>query len=308
MRYTPVPAAYRACLSVLALASAAFAIAAPCRAQDSLSGAALEKARPRFVAETTSISPGQTILVGVSFDIEPGWHTYWKGRNDTVPSPWIEFDVQEGFTLGELQWPAPHRHESPGGLLDHIYERQVTLVAPLTAPTDLRPGETARLAAEIDWTACADICLMAQGTISLDLPVTVEPGGPSSDAGRFAKSRKRLPRPPRESDDLEVMRIGGRIEIQVPDAARLAFYPHEGGPDTPSLLRDGAADGDRIVLRTGSGGEPLSGVLEIWNAEDAKAGEVVEFEITGDSSIGALKRDPLPAPPRSDESNRPAGG
>lgn len=277
------------------------------RAQDDLSGPALDKARPQLLAETASIAPGQTILLGVSFEIEPGWHTYWEGRNDTVPAPWIKFSVPEGFAVGELRWPAPHRHESPGALLDHVYERQVTILAPLTAPAELAAGQPVRIAAEVDWTACADICLMAKGIVRLDLAVTSQPGGPGPQAARFAAARARLPRPPRQSDRLAAIRSPAAVEIRAPGAARLAFYPHSEGPQTPSLLRDGAAEGDTLTVRIGPEAEPISGVLEIWKDAQAKTGEVIEFQVTVDGAIRPIGRDALPPAPQEDPIRQSGG-
>lgn len=265
---------------------------------DSVDGPAAEKARPRLVAEAAAIAPGETILIGVTFDIEPGWHTYWHGRNDTVPGPWIEFSVPEGFEVGPVLWPAPQRYEARGGLLDHIYERQVTLMAPLSAPGDLDTASV-QISADVNWTVCSDLCLMGDGAVHLSLPVTssISPG---REASRFADARRRLPRPLLETDEIITRRDADRIEIEVPGATRLAFYPHEQGPALTSILRDGEARASTLTLRLRDAGskasEPLAGVLEIWR-EGASGTQLIEFRITADGEAEPLERDPLPAPP-----------
>lgn len=272
--------------------------------QDALQGPGLDRARPRLIAETASIAPGQTILIGVTFDIERGWHTYWNGRNDTVPGPWIEFSAPEGFEVGELRWPAPRRHESPGRILDHTYEGRVTIVAPLTAPVDLPEGLVG-LEAQVDWTVCSDICLLANGTVRLDLAVSESPGAPGPEADRFAATRARLPRAPTEADGLSAERPADRIEIRAPGAERLAFYPAADGPELGSVLRDGAAEGEALTLRTYGGDEPLTGVLEIWKGGAANETELIELRVTGGGSIEAVARPALPAVPGGADTYNP---
>lgn len=267
---------------------------------DSVDGPAAEKARPSLIAETASIAPGETILIGVTFDIEPGWHTYWHGRNDTVPGPWFEFSAPEGFTVGPLLWPAPKRYEAAGGLLDHVYERQVTIMAPLTAPEEL-DAESVEISANVNWTVCSDLCLMGEGAVHLSLPVsrTVSAG---RHAGRFADARQRLPGPLLQTDELTTRRDADRIEIEVPGASRLAFYPHEKGPALTSVLRDGEVHGSTLTLRLrdgqaeGRATEPLVGVLEVWR-EGAGETELIELRITTDGNAESVAREPIPAPP-----------
>jgi DsbC/DsbD-like thiol-disulfide interchange protein len=301
-------------LAALAALATGAAIAAIAPAQTGLDSPAAEHARPRLIAEAATIAPGETILIGVTFDIEPGWHTYWHGLNDTVPGPWIEFKAPEGFEVGALQWPAPHRHIAPGNLLDHIYERQVTLLAPLTAPSDL-DADSVDITADINWTVCADVCLMADATPELALPVTDAgaSAAASRDAPRFAAARRRLPRPLRPTDEITTERAGDRIEIRVPGATRLAFYPHEKGPALADLLRDGEARAETLTLRLephrspdNRPPAPLAGVLEIWRggADGARdETQLIELRITSDGRAEPVERQPLPPPPQ-----RPADG
>lgn len=276
------------------------------QAQSGLDSPAAERARPRLVAESRAIAPGQTILIGITFEIEAGWHTYWHGRNDTVPGPWIEFTAPEGFEVGPVQFPAPRRYVAYERLVDHIYEQQVTLVAPLTAP-DAIEQDAVSISAAVNWTVCSDVCLMADATLELSLPVAA-PGAaaqPGPEARRFAETRRRLPRPLAPADGIVVKRTEDRIEIRAPGASRLAFYPHEKGPALADLLRDGEARGETLTLRlaeqlgAGRPAEALGGVLEVWR-DSARETTLIELRITPEGEAEPVTRQALPPAPQAD--------
>jgi thiol:disulfide interchange protein DsbD len=65
------------------------------------------KVRARLVAETAEIEPGSTFRVGVHFEIEDGWHIYWRYPGGAGLATAIDFELPEGFTIGPLQWPLP---------------------------------------------------------------------------------------------------------------------------------------------------------------------------------------------------------
>ena len=46
--------------------------------------------------------------------MQPGWHVYWNGRNDTGTPVRITLTVPEGFAAGDVLWPAPVRHVAAG--------------------------------------------------------------------------------------------------------------------------------------------------------------------------------------------------
>src|SRR5262245_51700008 len=87
-----------------------------------------EPAKARLVSEFDALVPGKTAWLGVSFDLDPEWHLYWCGQSDSGAPIHVEFTLPAGYKGGDLVWPAPKRHLSPGDLLDHVYEKRVTLL------------------------------------------------------------------------------------------------------------------------------------------------------------------------------------
>lgn len=242
-----------------------------------LPGSGDEHARARMVVERTDLTPGREAWLGITFTIEPGWHLYWKGLNDTGAGIDIKLTGPAGFELGEPRWPAPKRHVSPGDILDHIYEERVTLLVPVKVPGDARPGSTARFGAEINWMVCSDVCLVGGATVSLSVPVSARAGGgepaPSADAPLFAEARARLPGPiPKENPPVTVEWKDGAAVIRAPGMERMAFYPAEGFAGFESVLRAGEAKGDTLVLKLNpytDGPVRLVGVLEATRRKPA---------------------------------------
>jgi DsbC/DsbD-like thiol-disulfide interchange protein len=226
------------------------------------------RAKARLISEHTALTPGQTAFLGVSFEIEKGWHIYWNGAGDTGMPVQVEVQLPEGYEAGELLWPAPKRHISPGDLLDYIYEGRVTLLLPIAVPADARSGDEVRISAQLDWLECQDICLPGSASLELSLPVASDAAEKSSDAARFEEARRRIPRPIPETggSGIETTWQGRRLQIRASDAAALSFYP---GPDCARALnplREGATKGDTLSIEfePGRGGKTrVVGVLEV---------------------------------------------
>jgi thiol:disulfide interchange protein DsbD len=234
-----------------------------------------------LIADRPAAAPGESLLVGVSFDIQPGWHLYWNGTNDTGYPIQVRPELPAGWSAGRLLWPAPERHVSPGNILDHVYTGRVTLLLPLRAgPAE---ADSVILKARLEWLACREVCLPGSAEVALTLPVRAGAqaslhGGEPPRAGnpapadpdaraRFEETRERLPLPLSASlTPVEARREDGAVVIVVPGAERLVFFP---GVDCARLadpIRDAAADGDRLRLVPApeAGASPaVNGVLEV---------------------------------------------
>ena len=88
-----------------------FLCGAPAPAQQ-YNGKELVKAA--LIADVSSIQPGQRFRLGVLYRIEPGWHIYWKYSGDSGIPTKIEWQLPEGFTIHDLQWPLPLREKEIG--------------------------------------------------------------------------------------------------------------------------------------------------------------------------------------------------
>lgn len=245
---------------------AAAAAAGPAVAQPA---AEAEHARPSLVSEYTALVPGRENWVGITFEIDPHWHLYWNGVNDSGMAVKVAPELPEGFKAGALLWPAPKRLVSPGDILDHIYEDRVTLLMPVHVPADAAPGSKATLAAGLEWLVCHDICLPGDARVSLTLPIASPGQSPvgSKHAALFKEARERLPKPSEEAGSaLEVGWEDGSAVVTFRDAKALAFYPAAESVELVDPIASATAETDRLTMEyemPESGQPRLVGVLEV---------------------------------------------
>lgn len=252
---------------------------APATAPESSAAEAPEanKVRAELVLSDAP-EPGKVIWLGVRFLIEEHWHIYADTLNDTGVPPKVEWTLPEGWTVGPWVWPGAKRYTQPGEILDHVYEREVTLLAPLKVPADAKPGTEAMLRAKLDWLVCKDICIPEEQVAVRPVRIGTEP----SDADRQAIRRALdgLPRPTRidaggtgpvvQSDakvevvwtkpGTVVIEVGGPVE-------RLEFMPErppaEGAAEFENLFERGISDRGRLELKVKSE-VPIRGTLGIY--------------------------------------------
>lgn len=206
-------------------------------------------ARVRLVSELAAAIPGETAHLGLLFDIDPGWHLYYDGINDSGFAPAVEWKLPDGLEPGKTLWPAPTRYPMPGDLLDHIYEKQLLLIVPLDIPADATPGRTLRIEADVEWLVCSDVCLPGSGRVSLSLPIAAE-ASPSSHSPTFDRFRARLPQSLPEHDPPVSSRWeGDKLVLNASDAAAMSFYPRRDSRRPVDLLGEGTAKGNSLALR-----------------------------------------------------------
>ena len=227
-----------------------------------------EHARARLISETRTLIPGTTAFLGLDFEIDDHWHLYWNGVNDSGFAPKLNPAFPEGFKVGEVQWPAPKRLVSPGDILDHVYERHITLIIPVTIPENAPPGEVTLRAAP-EWLVCHEVCLPGNADLTLKISVGKKGDAPvtSPEASLFTKARERIPKPiPKERAPIQIVAADGKITITSAGAVEMSFYPGPEGVALSNLIRDGQRKADKLVLsykRDTEKPSRLIGVVEV---------------------------------------------
>jgi len=157
---------------------------------------ARETVRTSLIAETAQVNPGKAFTVAIRFQMEPGWHVYWRNPGDSGLAPTIKWDLPKSFAVSPIQWPCPKLFgEEP--VLGFGYEKQVLLLADLTPPAELAIGQTVSIGAAIEWLACEELCLPGNAELRIELPVQSDAAGDSAHAPLIASYRLRVPRPAR---------------------------------------------------------------------------------------------------------------
>lgn len=141
----------------------------------------------RLLADNTQVKGGETVRIGLEQIIYPKWHTYWINPGDSGLATSITWDLPEGFSVSELEWPTPQKIPF-GPLTNYGYEGSVTLLQNLTIPDNIgdMPYE---LSARVDLLVCHDICIPESHNVSIILN-----GTNPSEPQRILKAQAALPK------------------------------------------------------------------------------------------------------------------
>lgn len=141
--------------------------------------------RARMVADASRPGPGGTLHVGVLFEIEEGWHIYWKNPGDAGLATEVRLTLPSGLEAAAPRWPVPRRFTQPGGLAGYGYESSLLLASEvrLAGPP---PDEGSPVTAEASWLACKEVCLLGSARLEGRWPLAVA-------AAEFERWRAELP-------------------------------------------------------------------------------------------------------------------
>jgi DsbC/DsbD-like thiol-disulfide interchange protein len=125
--------------------------------------------RIRLIAASGIPHQGRLVTAAaLEIALDDGWKTYWRTPGDGLP-PTIEWAGSENLKDAAILWPAPKRFSNPGGSLAYGYERRLVLPIVIT-PLDERKPVRFRL--QVGYGICADICIPAEATLELEIPLS----------------------------------------------------------------------------------------------------------------------------------------
>ncbi|RXZ66645.1 thiol:disulfide interchange protein [Pelagerythrobacter rhizovicinus] len=113
------------------------------------------------------------------------WHGYWSNPGDAGLGMELAWELPRGWSPGEPLYPVPRRLVV-GGLMNHVYEGQYTVLVPIRIPRGANLEDLEPISVTADYLACTDkICVPQQAILELD-PATAE-GDP-----RFVRWRAQI--------------------------------------------------------------------------------------------------------------------
>ena len=144
-----------------------------------------------LISESTGVTPGRPLTLGLHIHHLPGFHTYWKSPGIVGMATSIEWSLPEGFTASKIRWPYP-QNTFMSKYPCHGYERDVTLIVDITPPEQITAKEV-KFKAKSAWMCCAKGCFPGFETFEITLPVTYEPKPIPSAKARLSKAISELP-------------------------------------------------------------------------------------------------------------------
>ena len=143
-----------------------------------------------LLSDTYTIQPEENFLVGVKFELEKDWHTYWKNPGDAGEGATIEWILPEGIEASRILWPGPERIPVEP-LMTFGYNNEVVLLTELSAGQDLIFPLT--IQANVSWFTCKDICIPQEGVV--DLVINEGNALPSRESKEIRTYFDRVPTP-----------------------------------------------------------------------------------------------------------------
>jgi DsbC/DsbD-like thiol-disulfide interchange protein len=145
----------------LAVAVFALSVGPQARAQDSSPWQKDGHSAVRLLAGSRS---GAVLLGGIAFQLQPGWHTYWRTPGDSGVPPRIDFGKSENIEAVTILWPAPIKFEDGAGGISLGYQKQVVLPLRIVAKNADKP---VTLRADINYAVCEKLCIPVEASAEL---------------------------------------------------------------------------------------------------------------------------------------------
>lgn len=169
----------------------------------------------QLVLEPESVQPGETVWIGLRLNHDQRWHTYWKASATGYATSLINWEIPEGFEVGEILWPAPQPYYFEG-YIEYVYEHEVVLPVELTIPAYAVAGETYRISVTADWLMCEKTCIPGQADLNLDISITEEPGVVNPRWQELFADARRLQPSPAVEGQANAWRQGDRVVLEIP--------------------------------------------------------------------------------------------
>jgi thiol:disulfide interchange protein DsbD len=200
-----------------------------------------------LVARDNAFVPGKTSLIGLAFQLDPGWHVYWSNAGDSGEPPEVKWKLPDGITAAPFEFPAPKRLPL-GPLMDFGYEDKVLFPVPLQIASSVATGKPATISGDVRWLVCREVCVPGQATLTLDLPVQASTTPNPITAETFQRALDSLPKPLAASDHVDVHADAKNFYITLRTSERESqaeFFPLDqsqvanAAPQTVTPSRDG---------------------------------------------------------------------
>jgi len=168
-------------LLLLAIAAGS-AWAAPGETPAGLRGAsAYDAGNPRVEAEllvdAAELRAGSVVRLGVLFDLDPGWHIYWRNPGESGLPTELAYE-STAVRVGPVRWPVPEVFQESDGLLTTYGYADRVLLASEAVVQPMWVG-AARISVVADFVACEIGCIPGRIELVGEFPVTAE-GRPAS--------------------------------------------------------------------------------------------------------------------------------
>ncbi len=166
----------------------------------------------RLLVNADSVRAGDTVEAGVLFEMDPGWHIYWRDAGQGGMSTEVIFDASSAAP-GPVMWPEPTvYHEAGGSIITFGYGDTALLFAEFEIDDDAQ--HEVQISADVDYLVCEVDCIPGRAALTRTLRIADETTA-ANDGSRkfFEEAIAAVPRPPEQTGvDVEVRYSHAPIE------------------------------------------------------------------------------------------------
>lgn len=166
--------------------------------------AQVQHATATWITSKTA-TPGGPIQTVIQMKISDGWHTYWKNPGEGGIPLSIEAKLPEGWTLGEIQYPAPKAFKT-GELPSIGYDGEVLFPITIYPPKGVNGGEgkLPELKATLSWLTCNESsCVPGEAALTLSA---------TADDTVMQKAYEAIPKP---LEDAELKFVADKNQVSL---------------------------------------------------------------------------------------------
>jgi thiol:disulfide interchange protein DsbD len=114
--------------------------------------------------------------VALRFQVEPGWHIYWRNPGESGVATTAKWTLPAGFSTDSLAYPTPSRLDV-AGVVTHVLEGDLVFMTTIRPPPQGRlTAHGSRLTAHVRYGVCKDVCYPGSVTVSTSMPVMTDAG------------------------------------------------------------------------------------------------------------------------------------
>jgi DsbC/DsbD-like thiol-disulfide interchange protein len=174
---------------------------------------------------------GAVLLGGIAFQLQPGWHTYWRNPGDSGVPPRFDFSKSDNIEAVTILWPAPTKFADGAGGTSLGYQKQVVLPLRIVAKNTDKP---VTLRADINYAVCEKLCIPVEASAELGFTSVAS----TEDSALFA-ALDSVPKPATIGDPnpltiRDVKRDGKAgvvVDVAAPDANDVNLFVEGPTPD-----------------------------------------------------------------------------
>jgi DsbC/DsbD-like thiol-disulfide interchange protein len=174
---------------------------------------------------------GAVLLGGISIQLQPGWHTYWRTPGDSGVPPHFDFSKSDNVEAVTVMWPAPIKFDDGAGGTALGYKQQVTLPLRIVPKSADKP---VTLRADINYAVCDKLCIPVEASAELAFASVA-----STEDGNLSEALNAVPKPANIGDPnpltiRDVKREGKvnvLVDVSAPDGKEVSLFVEGPTPD-----------------------------------------------------------------------------